>query len=83
MRVCDFSYLFFLSNIQVKFAPKIKLTINEENNDDGIEEHSEVKVNCMASANPDDIRYKWYINNELVVGDYTTEMVIFLYCLFT
>lgn len=74
-----YNVLFFHSrNVnfeKVKYAPKIKLTINEENNDDGILENAEVKVTCMATANPEEITYKWFINNEMVVGDYTTEMV--------
>lgn len=36
---------------------------------------SEVHFKCDAEANPDDIQFKWFINDTLVVGDYTTEMV--------
>lgn len=38
-------------------------------------EGHEARFLCVADANPGDITYKWFVNNELVVGDYTTEMV--------
>lgn len=38
-------------------------------------EGSEAHFQCIGDANPRDVQYKWFINNELVVGDYTTEMV--------
>jgi hypothetical protein len=43
-------------------------------------EGAEVRLSCRADANPDDLKYHWYINDEVVVGDYTTEMVIKLVC---
>lgn len=39
---------------------------------------SEVHFKCDVEANPNDIQYKWFINDTLVVGDYTTEMVIIM-----
>lgn len=36
---------------------------------------AEVHFKCETDANPDDVRIKWFINDTLVVGDYTTEMV--------
>lgn len=36
---------------------------------------SEVHFKCETDANPNDVRIKWFINDTLVVGDYTTEMV--------
>ncbi|KAG4072922.1 hypothetical protein HA402_006602 [Bradysia odoriphaga] len=64
-------------NIEVKYAPTVQLTIensNEPNN--GIREGDEAKFYCLADANPNVITYKWFVNEELVVGDYTTEMII-------
>lgn len=40
-----------------------------------ITEGNEAKFNCLTDANPNDVTYKWFINNELIVGDYTTQMV--------
>lgn len=61
--------------IQVKYAPKLKLTIENADGSSKIAEGNEARFVCRAEANPGDITYKWFINNELVVGDYTTEMV--------
>lgn len=36
---------------------------------------SEVHFKCEANANPSDVMFKWFINDSLVIGDYTTEMV--------
>lgn len=38
-------------------------------------EGTEAHFQCVGDANPKDVQYKWFINSELVVGDYTTEMV--------
>lgn len=43
--------------------------------DKKILEGSEAHFKCIAEANPNYINYKWFINDQLVVGDYTTEMV--------
>lgn len=46
-----------------------------EESSDGIAEGAEAHFKCSTEANPSDVSYKWFINDELVVGDYTTEMV--------
>lgn len=45
--------------------------------DSSILDGSEVHFKCDTEANPNDIRIKWFINDVLVIGDYTTEMVRF------
>lgn len=60
---------------QVKFAPKLRMTIENADGSSEIAEGSEARFVCRAEANPTDITYKWFVNNEMVVGDYTTEMV--------
>lgn len=46
-----------------------------QSSDDGIPEGTEAHFKCNTQANPSDVTYKWFINDMLVVGDYTTEMV--------
>lgn len=36
---------------------------------------AEVHVKCDVQANPSDVHYKWFVNDTLVIGDDTTEMV--------
>lgn len=46
--------------------------------DSSILDGAEVHFKCDVEANPNDIQYKWFINDTLVVGDYATEMVIIM-----
>ncbi|EDV99713.1 GH12264 [Drosophila grimshawi] len=41
-----------------------------------IVEHAQVRLECRADANPSDVRYRWYINDEPIIGGQKTEMVI-------
>lgn len=62
----------------MKYAPKIKVSaIGGTMSDGRIAEGSDVKYKCHADANPPEVTYRWYINDELVIGDFTTEMVSF------
>lgn len=63
--------------LEVKYAPKVSVSVIGGALAGGrIPEGAEVRLSCRADANPTDLTYRWYINDELVVGDYTTEMVI-------
>lgn len=93
-----FHSLFFASPpTQVQYKPKIALSIDSnvapvksnfnsssaaQLKDSSILDGSEVHFKCKVDANPNDVRIKWFINDTLVIGDYTTEMVIFCYSAF-
>lgn len=88
-----FSFSFFASPpTQIQYKPKIVLSIDSnvapvksnfnsssaaQLKDSSILDGSEVHFKCKVDANPNDVRIKWFINDTLVIGDYTTEMVIF------
>lgn len=63
--------------MQVKYAPKVSVSVVGENSLNGgrIPEGSDVRFMCRADANPSNVTYRWFINEELVAGDYTTELV--------
>lgn len=65
--------------LEVKYAPKVKVTVAAAGSGAGagvrIAEGADVSVTCRSDANPPEVTYRWYINDELVVGDYTTELV--------
>lgn len=62
--------------LQVKYAPKVSVSVIGGALAGGrIAEGSEVRLSCRADANPTDVTYRWYINEELVSGDFTTELV--------
>lgn len=35
-----------------------------------------MRLTCSADANPPDVTYRWFINDQLVRGDPTTELVL-------
>lgn len=62
--------------LQVKYAPKVSVSVIGGAQAGGrIPEGAEVMLSCRSDANPSEVTYRWYINDQLVVGDYTTEMV--------
>ncbi|XP_053950749.1 irregular chiasm C-roughest protein [Anastrepha ludens] len=63
--------------IEVKYAPKVVVSVISGALAGGrILEGSEVILSCQAEANPPPQSYRWFINDELVTGDYTTKMII-------
>ncbi|CAB3371539.1 Hypothetical predicted protein [Cloeon dipterum] len=62
--------------LDVKFAPKVSVKVTHPV-DRKIAEGDEVKLSCTAEANPTDgLNYRWYINDEPVSGEHTTELLI-------
>lgn len=61
----------------MKYAPKVMISVIGESALTGgrIPEGTDIRFLCRADANPPNVTYRWYINDELVAGDYTTEMV--------
>lgn len=61
----------------MKYAPKVTVSVISGAAPNGrIPEGVEVRLGCKADANPSTVTYKWYINDEQIIGDYTTELVI-------
>lgn len=58
--------------MEVKYAPKVTVTLEQER----IAELESVRLSCHADANPPNVIYKWYINDEIAHGDYSTELII-------
>lgn len=52
--------------------PDVNMGINK----DVIKEFDEVVLTCKADANPSDVLYKWFKNDEVVVGDPTDTYAI-------
>ena len=58
--------------MEVKYAPKVTVTLEQ----DRIVEFEPVRLSCHAEANPPNVVYKWYINDEIAFGDYSTQLTI-------
>nr|CAI5836053.1 unnamed protein product [Callosobruchus analis] len=64
--------------LEVKYAPKVSVSILSGVGTGGrIPEGSEVRLGCKADANPTDVQYRWFLNDEPLIGDYGTELVLF------
>lgn len=62
--------------LEVKYAPKVTVSVVGGALAGGrIPEGAEVILSCQADANPTEVTYRWFINDELMAGDYTTKMV--------
>ncbi|XP_034837561.1 irregular chiasm C-roughest protein-like isoform X2 [Maniola hyperantus] len=73
----DRAYRMATVHIEVKYAPKINVSIKTPTVNDKIPEGSEARIRCQVDANPPAQVYRWYLNGNPVVGDYTDEMIIF------
>ncbi|XP_017009136.2 irregular chiasm C-roughest protein [Drosophila takahashii] len=63
--------------LEVKYAPKVSVSVVGGALAGGkIPEGAEVILSCQADANPHELSYRWFINDELMTGDFTTKMII-------
>ncbi|XP_030767335.1 irregular chiasm C-roughest protein-like [Sitophilus oryzae] len=63
--------------LEVKYAPKVSVSVLSGMSSNGrIPEGSEVRLRCKADANPSDVTYKWFLNDDPIVGDFNTELVL-------
>ncbi|XP_057658367.1 irregular chiasm C-roughest protein-like [Diorhabda carinulata] len=63
--------------LEVKYAPKVSVSVLSGLGSNGrIPEGSEVRLGCKADANPSDVTYRWFLNDEPVLGDFNTEMIL-------
>lgn len=58
--------------MEVKYPPDVQLTIDSTH----IMEGDDIKFTCAATANPSDVIYKWYKNDEIIVGDIATTLIL-------
>lgn len=69
--------------MQVKYAPKVKVSVIGGALSGGrIPEFAQVRLECKADANPGEVRYRWFINDEPIIGGQKTEMVILMFTAF-
>ncbi|KAI5636229.1 immunoglobulin domain-containing protein [Phthorimaea operculella] len=59
-------------HIEVKYAPKVNVSVKGPKR---IPEGSDARILCEVDANPSPQIFRWYLNNNPVIGDYTEEMV--------
>ncbi|XP_050530671.1 irregular chiasm C-roughest protein [Daktulosphaira vitifoliae] len=59
-------------HLHIKYAPKVTMTIGSPGKD--LIESSDVQFLCMAKANPPEITYRWFVNDQVVSGETTPEL---------
>ncbi|XP_045507832.1 irregular chiasm C-roughest protein-like isoform X1 [Colias croceus] len=73
----DRAYRMATVHIEVKYAPKINVSIISGAINNKVPEGTEARFRCSVDANPIAQVYRWFINNNPVIGDYADEMIIF------
>ncbi|XP_022251226.1 irregular chiasm C-roughest protein-like isoform X2 [Limulus polyphemus] len=58
--------------LAVKYPPEVTLTANRKK----ISEFDDVEFTCDAVANPKDVKYKWYRNDELIPEHHVTTLFL-------
>lgn len=60
----------------MKYAPKVRVTIAEGADESGyIPIDSTVRLRCETDANPNEITYQWFVNDEMVPDANDFELV--------
>lgn len=77
IRFLMLTFMIRLRLIQVKYAPKLAVTIVEGALDTGrIPEGNSIKLLCTSNANPSDVTFQWYMNDDLIADATLNELVI-------
>ncbi|XP_061381136.1 irregular chiasm C-roughest protein-like [Danaus plexippus] len=61
--------------LKVQYAPKVRVVVRSRPNGK-IQEGDTLVVGCQATANPSNVTYKWYINNDQVPTARNNELII-------
>lgn len=72
----DRAYRSVTVKLQVQFAPKVRMFVKTGVLKGIIEEGDTVVIGCQASANPSNLTYKWYVNNDPMNGDLRNELIL-------
>ncbi|XP_052747765.1 irregular chiasm C-roughest protein-like [Galleria mellonella] len=72
----DRAYRAATIRLQVQYAPKVRMFIKSGNIKGQIQEGDTLIMGCQGSANPTNLTYKWYINNNQIVGTVNNELIL-------
>lgn len=60
----------------MKVVVHVQVTVTVVGSSTRLVEGQDVRLSCSADANPPDVTYRWFINDQVVMGDPTTELLI-------
>ncbi|XP_075987814.1 irregular chiasm C-roughest protein-like [Anticarsia gemmatalis] len=72
----DRAYRSVTVKLQVQYAPKVRMFVKSGVLKGTIQEGDTVVIGCQASANPNNLTYKWYVNNDHIAGDIHNELIL-------
>ncbi|XP_026324430.1 irregular chiasm C-roughest protein-like [Hyposmocoma kahamanoa] len=72
----DRAYRAVSIKLEVQFAPKIRMYFKSGAKNGRAQEGDTLVLGCQATANPNILTYKWYINNVQIVSSVSHELVI-------
>ncbi|CAH2061857.1 unnamed protein product, partial [Iphiclides podalirius] len=62
--------------LQVQYAPRVKIFIKSGGKNRMIQEGDKLILGCQATANPNNLTYKWFVNSDQIIGNLNNEIVI-------
>ncbi|XP_063543466.1 irregular chiasm C-roughest protein-like [Cydia strobilella] len=62
--------------LQVQYAPKVRVFIKSGAATGRIQEGDTLAVGCQANANPNNLTYRWFLNNEHIAGAVRNELIL-------
>ncbi|XP_026743411.1 irregular chiasm C-roughest protein-like isoform X1 [Trichoplusia ni] len=72
----DRAYRAATIKLQVQYAPKVRMFVKSGIMKENIQEGDTVVIGCQASANPNNLTYRWYVNNEIIFGNTSNELIL-------
>ncbi|XP_052742688.1 irregular chiasm C-roughest protein [Bicyclus anynana] len=72
----DRAYRAATVKLKIQYAPKVKVVIKSRSTNGRIHEGDALVVGCQATANPSNLTYRWFINNEQVPTAKNIELII-------
>ncbi|XP_073965975.1 irregular chiasm C-roughest protein-like [Choristoneura fumiferana] len=62
--------------LQVQYAPKVRVFIKSGSASGRIQEGDTLVIGCQANANPNNLTYRWILNNEQIAGAIRNELIL-------
>ncbi|CAG4974956.1 unnamed protein product [Colias eurytheme] len=72
----DRAYKAATIKLRVQYAPRVRIYVKAGSTNGRIHEGDAVILGCQATANPNNLTYKWYVNSERTGNTNSNELVI-------
>ncbi|CAG2101695.1 unnamed protein product [Medioppia subpectinata] len=60
--------------LDVKYAAEVQLSVTEPGGQAKVGD--DIALSCDATGNPNELLYKWFKNDEIIIGDYSTKLLL-------